>query len=65
MRAWPKCSEPLTASWPAGVLPDTGINRGLAGSLLSTWMVPAWEPIPVGWNRTETSAEPPLAMTSG
>src|SRR5208337_95059 len=41
----PKNVEPVTASFPAGALPETPIDRGPLGSLLCTVM---WVPAGVG-----------------
>src|ERR1700757_1108 len=61
----PKMAEPVTASFPAGAVPETGTCFGPAGSLLFTVMVAENAPILVGWKRIGIAMEAPAAMTSG
>src|ERR1700733_14192212 len=61
----PKIAEPVTASFPAGAVPDTCTCFGPAGSLLFTVMVPENVPIPAGWKRIGKAMEAPAAMISG
>ena len=53
MHAFPKLpsSAMTSASLGARAVPDTTTVRGPLGSLLSTEMVAAFEPMPVGWKR--------------
>src|ERR1700716_3038683 len=61
----PKEVEPLTASFPEGAFPDTAMVVGPAGSSLSTVIVAAFAPRPVGWKRIGTSRASPAPITSG
>src|ERR1700677_5287061 len=61
----PKNAEPVTASCPAGALPETATALGPAGSSLVTVIVAEAGPRAVGWKRIGTVIDPPGARISG
>src|ERR1700677_1211373 len=61
----PKMVEPVTASLPAGAVPETWTRFGPDGSLLSTVMAAKNMPVGVGWKRIGRAMDAPAAMISG
>src|SRR5262249_29732390 len=61
----PKSVDPVIVIVPLGVLADTAICFGPAGSSLNTVIRPVDDPKWLGWKRISTSASPPGAITIG